>query len=194
MKNSMGLFLLFTLTTLLFSGCSDNKCISCYGTGNADCMTCSGTGKVNCSYCNGQGEKTCSACSGSGKEYRYDYGYDYANGGQYHYYYDRFPCKKCNQTGEIKCSNYSCEDGKVKCSNYSCEDGKVKCMMCNATGYEESGFFSGMKDGFLIIFCLIGKIFNSNIHLYASNTSGLFYWVGFVFGILLLGAVGSRSS
>jgi hypothetical protein len=172
MKHLFRITILLTIITLLFSSCSDNKCITCFGTGEA-----------NCTYCYGQGKQTCNECSGSGKNNRYDYGYNSSKGGQYDYHYDLFPCKKCSQTGKIECSNYSCVEGKIKCTS------------CNATGEEESGFFSGIKDGFLIIYSLLGKLFGFTISIYASNTSGLFYWVGFVFGIMIfVSIVGSNKN
>lgn len=152
---------LFFVLSFLLSGCESKKCTPCSGSGISNCYRCSGTSKVNCSYCNGQGKQNCTycagqgtqnctSCAGSGKEYRYDFGYDYANGGQYHYYYDRFPCRKCGQSGRIKCSNYSCKNGKIECTNYSCDDGKVKCLnyscengktkcpSCDGTGKDKS--------------------------------------------------------
>jgi hypothetical protein len=60
---------------------------------------------------------------------------------------------------------------------------------CAPKGYEssESGFFSGIWHGLIIIFSLIGKLFGANIGIYAEHNSGFFYWLGFIIGIGGLG-------
>ncbi|MCB9804219.1 hypothetical protein H6769_00975 [Candidatus Peribacteria bacterium] len=56
---------------------------------------------------------------------------------------------------------------------------------CAPSGYEsdQAGFFSGVWHGFIIVFSLIGKLFNADIGIYAEHNSGFFYWLGFIIGI-----------
>lgn len=59
--------------------------------------------------------------------------------------------------------------------------------------YKEYGFFSGILHGIVFPFALIGKLFGSDVGLYASNNTGFFYWLGFLFGIGALGGGGAAS-
>lgn len=118
---------------LLSCGLTKKKCDSCTGTGKVPCVTCSGTGKNKCTWCDIEGKKSCSSCFGSKNEYRYDYGYDYSQGGKYHYYLGYFPCQKCNQTGKVKCTNISCDKGKVDCT-WCFGSGEKRCLVCSGTG------------------------------------------------------------
>ena len=51
----------------------------------------------------------------------------------------------------------------------------------------EYGFFSGILHGFVFIFVVIGKIFNADVGIYAVHNSGTFYWLGFLFGLMIMG-------
>lgn len=64
---------------------------------------------------------------------------------------------------------------------------------CAPNHYEssESGFFSGIWHGIIIVFSLIGKIFGANIGIYAEHNTGFTYWLGFILGI---GALGGGTS
>jgi hypothetical protein len=66
---------------------------------------------------------------------------------------------------------------------------------CAPSGYEseEAGFFSGLWHGFILIFSIIGKIFGSDIGIYAVHNTGFTYWVGFILGIGILGGGGARA-
>lgn len=66
---------------------------------------------------------------------------------------------------------------------------------CAPSGYEseEAGFFSGLWHGFILIFSIIGKIFGSDIGIYAEHNTGFTYWLGFILGIGILGGGGSRA-
>jgi len=66
---------------------------------------------------------------------------------------------------------------------------------CAPEGYEshESGFFSGLWHGFLIVFSLIGKLFGSDIGIYAEHNTGFTYWLGFIIGIGGFGGGGSAT-
>ncbi|PIF33531.1 hypothetical protein CLU81_4147 [Flavobacterium sp. 9] len=64
---------------------------------------------------------------------------------------------------------------------------------CAPNHYEsnESGFFSGIWHGIIIVFSIIGKLFGFNIGIYAEHNTGFTYWLGFIIGI---GAFGGGSS
>jgi hypothetical protein len=66
---------------------------------------------------------------------------------------------------------------------------------CAPSGYEseEAGFFSGLWHGFILIFSIIGKLFGSDIGIYAEHNTGFTYWLGFILGIGILGGGGSRA-
>lgn len=66
---------------------------------------------------------------------------------------------------------------------------------CAPAGYtsHESGFFSGLWHGFILIFALIGKLFGADIGIYAENNTGFTYWLGFIIGIGLLGGGGNSA-
>lgn len=65
----------------------------------------------------------------------------------------------------------------------------INLTSCAPSGYEsgEAGFFSGIWHGLIIVFSLIGKIFGSDIGMYAENNTGFLYWVGYIFGVVGLG-------
>lgn len=68
------------------------------------------------------------------------------------------------------------------------------CMTsCAPADYKshESGFFSGLWHGFIIIFSLIGKLFGADIGIYAEHNTGFTYWLGFIIGIGGFGGGGS---
>jgi hypothetical protein len=60
---------------------------------------------------------------------------------------------------------------------------------CAPEGYtsDEYGFFSGIWHGISLPFAIIGKIFGSDIGIYAENNSGFLYWIGFIIGLGGLG-------
>jgi len=66
---------------------------------------------------------------------------------------------------------------------------------CAPQGYEthKAGFFSGIWHGFIIVFSILGKLFGSDIGIYAENNTGFFYWLGFIIGIGGLGGGGSAA-
>jgi hypothetical protein len=66
---------------------------------------------------------------------------------------------------------------------------------CAPEGYEpnESGFFSGIWHGFIIVFSLIGKLFGADIGIYAEHNTGFTYWLGFIIGIGGFGGGGSAA-
>jgi len=47
--------------------------------------------------------------------------------------------------------------------------------------------------GFILVFSIIGKIFGSDIGIYAENNTGFTYWLGFILGIGILGGGGARA-
>ena len=51
---------------------------------------------------------------------------------------------------------------------------------------KEYGFLWGFIHGFISPFVLIAKLLGAHIGLYAEHNSGLFYWVGFILGIVVL--------
>jgi|TARA_B110000977_G_C10825313_1_gene395891 hypothetical protein len=70
------------------------------------------------------------------------------------------------------------------------------CMTsCAPEGYKshESGFFSGLWHGFIIVFSLIGKLFGADIGIYAEHNTGFTYWLGFIIGIGGFGGGGSAA-
>lgn len=60
--------------------------------------------------------------------------------------------------------------------------------------YKEYGFFSGILHGFVMIFAVIGKMFGSDVGLYARNNTGFFYWLGFLIGLGVIGGGGSSAA
>lgn len=66
---------------------------------------------------------------------------------------------------------------------------------CAPKGYEssESGFFSGIWHGFIILFSLIGKLIGANIGIYSEHNTGFTYWLGFIIGLGGLGGGGSAA-
>ena len=72
----------------------------------------------------------------------------------------------------------------------------TNCMTsCAPGGYEsyESGFFSGLWHGFIIVFSLIGKLFGADIGIYADHNTGFTYWLGFIIGLGGFGGGGSAA-
>jgi hypothetical protein len=51
---------------------------------------------------------------------------------------------------------------------------------------EEYGFLYGIVHGFISPFLLIAKLLGANVGLYAEHNSGSLYWLGFIFGLVLL--------
>lgn len=51
------------------------------------------------------------------------------------------------------------------------------------------GLFSGLWHGYIFIFSIIGSIFSDNIFIIGRPNTGLFYYIGYVLG--LLGFLGS---
>lgn len=49
---------------------------------------------------------------------------------------------------------------------------------------KESGFFSGIWHGMIIVCSLIGKLFGADVGIYAQHNSGTFYWLGFIIGVV----------
>lgn len=68
----------------------------------------------------------------------------------------------------------------------------VNLTSCAPSGYEsdEAGFFSGIWHGIIFIFSLIGKLFGSDIGVYAENNTGFTYWLGFLIGLGCIGGGG----
>jgi hypothetical protein len=58
---------------------------------------------------------------------------------------------------------------------------------------KEYGFFNGIWHGICFPFALIGKLFGSDIGLYAEHNSGFLYWLGLIFGLGILGGGGAGS-
>jgi len=58
---------------------------------------------------------------------------------------------------------------------------------CSTDEYQsnEAGFFTGIWDGFIILFTLIGKCFDFDIVLFAEQNAGDEYWFGYFFGVIL---------
>jgi len=63
----------------------------------------------------------------------------------------------------------------ISLSAYSAEDCK----------FTEAGFFSGIWDGLVIVFTLIGKLFSFDIEVFAKQNSGSEYWAGCFFGVIV---------
>jgi hypothetical protein len=59
---------------------------------------------------------------------------------------------------------------------------------------KEYGFVYGILHGFVFIFALIGKLFKVHYGLYAENNTGLFYWLGFILGLVILLGGGGRAA
>ncbi len=57
----------------------------------------------------------------------------------------------------------------------------------------EYGFFGGIWHGICLPFSLIGKLFGSDVGLYAEHNSGFFYWLGFIIGIGGIGGGGAAA-
>ncbi len=55
------------------------------------------------------------------------------------------------------------------------------------------GFLYGVLHGFLCIFAVIGKMFSMDVGLYAVNNTGFFYWLGYLFGLMVIGGGGAAS-
>jgi hypothetical protein len=67
---------------------------------------------------------------------------------------------------------------------------------CADTGaaYSEDGpgFWTGLWHGFIVIFALIGHLFDSSIRVYAAPNNGGWYDFGFVCGAILWCSEGNR--
>jgi len=51
---------------------------------------------------------------------------------------------------------------------------------------ESPGALTGLWQGFILPFSLLGKIFNLNIGIHEISYSGTLYWIGFFIGFILL--------
>ena len=61
--------------------------------------------------------------------------------------------------------------------------------------YDPPGFFSGLWNGFTIMFALIGHLFDSSIRIYAFPNSGGWYDFGYFLGVSVFGGgAGSAAS
>ena len=58
----------------------------------------------------------------------------------------------------------------------------TSCAPSGTTNYE-SGFFSGLWHGFIIVFSILGKLFGFDVGVYAEVNTGFTYWLGFIIGI-----------
>ena len=58
---------------------------------------------------------------------------------------------------------------------------------CSTDEYQsnEAGLFTGIWDGFIILFTLIVKCLGSDIVLFAEQNAGDEYWIGYFFGAIL---------
>jgi len=61
----------------------------------------------------------------------------------------------------------------------------TSCAPVGMTG-QQYGFIYGIVQGFISPFVLIAKLFGAQIGLYAENNTGMLYWAGYIFGILIL--------
>ena len=64
----------------------------------------------------------------------------------------------------------------------------ASCAPAGATEYEY-GFFYGIWHGFILTFSLIGKLFGSDIGLFAETNTGVTYYIGFVIGVIIIGII-----
>lgn len=48
------------------------------------------------------------------------------------------------------------------------------------------GLWTGLWQGFILPFSLLGKIFHLNIGIHETSYSGILYWIGFMTGFVLL--------
>lgn len=51
---------------------------------------------------------------------------------------------------------------------------------------DSPGALTGLWQGFILPFSLLGKIFNLNIGIHETSYSGTLYWIGFFIGFILL--------
>lgn len=51
---------------------------------------------------------------------------------------------------------------------------------------DSPGALTGLWQGFILPFSLLGKIFNLNIGIHEISYSGTLYWIGFFIGFILL--------
>lgn len=51
---------------------------------------------------------------------------------------------------------------------------------------DSAGLWTGLWQGFILPFSLLGKIFNLNIGIHEISYSGTLYWIGYLIGLLLL--------
>ena len=60
---------------------------------------------------------------------------------------------------------------------------------------EVAGFWTGLWQGFIVPFTLIGSIFSDKVHLYEVHNSGIWYNVGFFIGLTaILGGGGGGAA
>jgi hypothetical protein len=59
---------------------------------------------------------------------------------------------------------------------------------------KEYGFLYGLLHGFVLIFAVIGKIFNAHIGIYAEHNTGSLYWLGFLLGALIFGGGSGKAA
>lgn len=62
---------------------------------------------------------------------------------------------------------------------------KPKCEM-EALIKGSPGFWTGLWQGIILPFSLLGKIFDLNIGIHETRYSGSLYWLGYLIGIILL--------
>lgn len=51
---------------------------------------------------------------------------------------------------------------------------------------DSPGALTGLWQGFILPFSLLGKIFNLNIGIHETSYSGAMYWIGYFIGFILL--------
>ena len=51
---------------------------------------------------------------------------------------------------------------------------------------DSAGLWTGLWQGFILPFSLLGKIFNINIGIHEISYSGASYWIGYFIGLVLL--------
>jgi len=62
------------------------------------------------------------------------------------------------------------------------------------TTEKEYGFLYGLWHGFILLFSVIGKLFNRDIGIHAVHNSGFTYWLGFLIGVLMFGGGSGRAA
>ena len=59
---------------------------------------------------------------------------------------------------------------------------------------EPAGFWAGLWHGMIVVVTFIISLFTDSVGIYEINNSGVWYDLGFVLGILIIGGCGSRCS